>query len=274
MRLSVITINLNNYKGLKDTVLSVVSQSFPDYEYIIVDGGSTDGSVPWLQEISAQYPSIKWISEKDRGVFNAMNKGIGMSCGEYLLFLNSGDYLVKSEVLERVFSLDSKSELLLGRLRVSKEGRQLFFLEPKPAYSLEYFYRSSIAHQATFIHRDLFNRLGFYQEDLRFTGDWAFFLNAIVLNGCTIQPLDIIVTDYNLEGLSSNQENLKAIQREKERIYDQFHLKNIIPDYKRWEQWHSEYRIMEWAWGKKYFRIPLKWMYSIINKRAKKRGDR
>ena len=86
MKFTIITINYNNVKGLKKTIDSVISQNFSDYEFIIIDGASTDGSVDIIKEYS---PHISyWVSEPDKGIYHAMNKGITVSRGEYLLFLN------------------------------------------------------------------------------------------------------------------------------------------------------------------------------------------
>src|SRR4051812_22804100 len=99
-RLSIITINYNNVSGLRKTVESVVNQTSQDFEYIVIDGGSTDGSVDVLKQYAKK---IKyWISEPDKGIYNAQNKGILKATGEYCHFINSGDYLVKNDVIEKM----------------------------------------------------------------------------------------------------------------------------------------------------------------------------
>ena len=103
MKLSVITINYNNKEGLKKTIESVVSQIYQDFEYIVVDGGSTDGSIDIIREYDKHIDF--WISEPDRGIYNAMNKGIKFSHGEFCLFLNSGDCLLSSTSISQVFPL-------------------------------------------------------------------------------------------------------------------------------------------------------------------------
>ena len=120
MKLSIISINRNNASGLRKTIESVVSQTYTDFEYIIIDGASTDGSIGVINEFATplnlpqrekkEHPIINWISELDSGIYNAMNKGILKASGEYLLFLNSGDYLYNSEVLKNVFELDFDEE--------------------------------------------------------------------------------------------------------------------------------------------------------------------
>ena len=111
-KLSIITINLNNAAGLRKTIESVVNQTFTDYEYLIIDGGSTDGSVEVIKEFADKI--TYWVSEPDKGIYNAMNKGILKARGEYLQFLNSGDWLVDNEVLFRVFSLNHFEDILYG----------------------------------------------------------------------------------------------------------------------------------------------------------------
>ncbi|MDR2910496.1 MAG: glycosyltransferase [Bacteroidales bacterium] len=94
MKLSIITINLNNVAGLQKTIESVVKQTFTDYEYIVIDGGSTDGSADIIKQHANKI--TYWVSEPDKGIYNAMNKGIRVAKGEYCLFLNSGDWLINS----------------------------------------------------------------------------------------------------------------------------------------------------------------------------------
>jgi glycosyltransferase involved in cell wall biosynthesis len=99
MLLSIITINYNNLSGLEKTIQSVLNQTLKNFEFIIIDGGSTDGSKEYNQEKNEFIDC--WVSESDNGIYHAMNKGIKMAKGEYCLFLNSGDYLVDSEVSKK-----------------------------------------------------------------------------------------------------------------------------------------------------------------------------
>ena len=100
MKLSIITVNLNNRDGLQKTIDSVVSQTFKDYEWIVIDGGSTDGSKELIEQYADHFTD--WVSEPDKGIYNAMNKGIGMASGEYIQFLNSGDSLVSGHVVDQM----------------------------------------------------------------------------------------------------------------------------------------------------------------------------
>ena len=100
MKLSIVTINRNNANGLEKTMQSVASQSFKEFEYIVVDGASTDGSVDVIRSHEADCAHLKWVSEPDSGIYNAMNKGLQMATGDYVQILNSGDCLAASDVMD------------------------------------------------------------------------------------------------------------------------------------------------------------------------------
>ncbi|MBT8324244.1 MAG: glycosyltransferase, partial [Winogradskyella sp.] len=126
LKLSIITVNFNNAEGLKKTVDSVTAQTWKDFEYIIIDGSSTDGST---EVIKANKNIIdRWVSEPDEGVYQAMNKGISMANGEYLLFLNSGDHFYKDDVLEKFHKELKEQDLIYFNLNVV-EGKKDFIKE-------------------------------------------------------------------------------------------------------------------------------------------------
>jgi len=126
MKLSIITINYNNASGLRKTVESVLSQSTHDFEYIVVDGGSTDGSVEYLESQNSELKTqnFSFISEKDNGIYNAMNKGIRMAQGEYLHFLNSGDWLADEKVVENMLKTLPDCDIYVGnKIAVRPDGK-------------------------------------------------------------------------------------------------------------------------------------------------------
>ena len=276
MKLSIITINRNNENGLRKTITSVLNQSWSDFEYIIVDGASTDNSVDVIKnDISSVSEGlnsrIQFISEADTGFFNAMNKGIVMSKGDYLLFLNSGDFFVDNNVLSNVFCVMRETDILSCSCRVSKNGEQVFITTPPTNYTFGFFYNNSLAHQATFIKKDLFNKFGLYREDLKFMGDWEFFVRTIVIAGASTQNIDVILTDYNMEGISSVSNNQYSIIKEKQSVFEEKALKCFVPDYDYFYQFKQNIAIMEWAWSKKLFRMPILLIYRFIaNYRTKR----
>lgn len=226
MKLSIITINYNNAAGLKKTLDSVAMQTYTDFEHIIVDGASTDCSVDVIREyeqslafnLSPLTSSLKWISESDTGVYNAMNKGIRMTKGEYLLFLNSGDFLINKTALEEVFFNDCEADILCARCNVSDNGKVVWTSDPPNKVTFGTLYTVGLAHQSTFIRKKLFDNIGYYDETFRYNADIEFWYRSIIDNHATTQRIDVITTDYNLDGISSKENKSELYLLEKERI--------------------------------------------------------
>lgn len=236
--LSVITINRNNGVGLEKTMQSVLSQTCDDFEYIVVDGDSTDGSADLIRRYSDVFGvRIKWVSEPDTGIYNAMNKGIRMASGTYLEFLNSGDCLVSKDVLDRVFGVLVTMEnpaILYGNMlkdmpggKILRDtglaGRQMTFLD---------FYKGTLNHSPAFIRRDLFDKYGFYDESLRIVSDWKWFLQAIIFGGERPVYADIDVSLFDMNGISETNKELG--QREREDVLKGLVSPAILADYDEW----------------------------------------
>ena len=219
MRLSIVTINYNDRDGLLKTIESVISQSFKDFEWIIIDGGSTDGS----RELIEQYAKFFsfWVSEPDKGVYNAMNKGIRIAKGDYIQFLNSGDWLYDETSLERCFSHSFTGDIVYGDLFfVEKDGQMVKRCFPNPL-TLRYFYRRSLGHNASFIRRELLQK-DLYEERFKIVSDWAFFLKQ-ALNNCSFEYLGEIVSCFDTNGVSCVNKDL--VNQERETV-----LKELLPD--------------------------------------------
>ena len=180
MKYSIITINYNNIEGFRKTIESVVSQTMCNFEWIIIDGGSTDGSRE-LIENNSEYISY-YVSEPDKGIYNAMNKGIMASHGDYLLFLNSGDYLYDENVIKQVIPLLKDRDIYVGR--INSLGKDNASEEEQADFSPEGILRKLtftwIPHQASFFKRTLFDTYGMYREDQRIVSDWWAFFYSLV----------------------------------------------------------------------------------------------
>lgn len=217
MKLSIITINYNNKIGLEKTIKSVVNQTYKDFEYIVIDGNSNDGSKKLIEDYKNKI-SVS-ISEPDSGIYNAMNKGIKLANGEYLLFLNSGDSLLIENVLHKVISnLNSEKDIFYGNLIYSKEGKPIFKNIPPKKLTFSYFLEHSLPHPASFIKKDLFNKFFLYNETLKIVSDWEFFIYSICKQSASYQHLDIDISDFDNTGMSSNPENLDKQKKEKEQV--------------------------------------------------------
>lgn len=227
MKISIITINFNHGEGLLKTITSVVNQTFKNIEYIIIDGASSDNSIDKIKEFEDRISY--WISEKDNGIYHAMNKGIKQSTGDYLLFLNSGDYLAKFDVIQNIVDKFKKKEnsieknvIFYGNIIVNEKT----ILAPDQI-TLDVLSSSSLPHPSSFIAKEVFEKIGGYDEKYRIISDWIFFLDAY-LKQVKFIYIEYPITVFELNGLSSN-----FIETENEKNkFLQKNYPNLIEDFK------------------------------------------
>jgi glycosyltransferase involved in cell wall biosynthesis len=219
MKLSIITINYNNCCGLQATIDSVVSQTCQEFEWIIIDGGSSDGSREVIERNVQHF--TYWCSESDRGIYNAMNKGIKKATGEYCMFLNSGDCLDGDCLKEVVPQL--MGDVIVGRVKSAEDGA-LSYPYDNSTFSFTQLYSYSFPHQASFIKRDLFIKHGFYDEDYKILSDWKFFLQLLLKERVHIEFISDVVSVIDYNGISKTNKELFVV--EKKRLQDE-----IIPPY-------------------------------------------
>jgi len=217
-KLSIITINLNNATGLQRTMESVFQQTFTDFEYIIMDGGSTDGSRELMEKNAGKLSY--WVSEKDRGIYNAMNNGIAHAKGEYVLFINSGDYLINADILQEVVSELDGTGIIYGNVFLVIKPEKSWTGHYPGTLSFHHFVDSSLPHPASFIQRGLFDKVGFYDEKMKIIADWKFFLDAICRFNVSYKHIDKTISVYDHNGLSSMPENQEGIQNEKRAVLE------------------------------------------------------
>ena len=233
-KLSIITICFNE-KYIEDTCRSVVGQTWKNFEWIVVDGGSTDGALEVLERYREHMRVC--ISEKDDGRYHAMNKGIEHARGEYLLFLHGGDYLAHDRVLEYIFAykpiarlaqhmdLRLGSDILYGEILARETGMMpwpIWAIGPQQ-FSIKYFVDHSLPHQATFIRRDLFEKFGLYDTTYQFAGDYEWFMRVLLQHGASSAYVPMPVSVYNFEGASSSGvESDKPHVREIRRAYAKY----------------------------------------------------
>lgn len=273
MKLSIITINYNNAVGLKKTLDSVASQTCTDFEHIIVDGASTDGSVDeiiaYSQSPIANRHKIIWISEPDTGIYNAMNKGIKLAKGEYLLFLNSGDFLVASNILERVFAQNLDVDIINAQCNVSDNGKVIWTSPYLSKVTLKDLYFVGLPHQSTFIRRILFDKYGMYREDFRYNSDMDFWYRSIAIGNATTSGIDIVTTDYNLDGISTINAQTEAYKKEVREIFSQSFLPRVLPDYELWKEERNVYTRYSWIEEHRGLQKLLSIYYKVSNRLRK-----
>jgi glycosyltransferase involved in cell wall biosynthesis len=260
-RVSIITVNLNDFAGLEKTIQSVISQTFRDYEFLIIDGGSDDGSLDVIKKYQAHI--THWVSEPDSGVYEAMNKGIKKAVGQYCLFLNSGDYLTSPYVLAGVFDDPAEEDILIGACRVLENGKEIHIARPSAKLTMADFYGRTIPHQSSFIKRSLFHRYGYYSQAYKIHGDYEFWIRTIILNNCSVRVLDIVVADYSLEGMSSREENMKISAKECRTILQNTIPARILADYEAWSEERRNMRPLYWAARKPVLFLSIKTLYRL-----------
>ena len=225
MSITVITINYNNCAGLRRTVESVVGQTTTVNEFIVIDGGSTDGST---DVINAYADRISyWVSEKDRGIYHAMNKGVARAHGDYCFFLNSGDVFYDNTVLDRVSKSVLDKDIIIGKV-VIDGSEELMSPPPSREISLYHLYSGAIPHQGSFIRTALLRQHP-YDESLRIASDWKFFVQAIVLNNCSLKYIEEFVARYDTKGVSSV--NPELMREEKEHVLAELFPPRLLADY-------------------------------------------
>ena len=280
---------------------SVLAQTYTEIEYIIVDGASIDGSVEVIRELATR-PTIKWVSEKDTGIYNAMNKGIRMATGEYIQILNSGDILAADDVTERMMAaleaqqvkgerLEAKGEengkadtpastpytlhstpteastpiencpaIFYGNMiKEYPDGRRFVDRCQSKDYTPEsfyYFYRGTLNHDCAYIRRDLFEKYGLYNEDMKICSDWEWYVRAIVLGGEKTVYTNIDVTVFDMTGISeSNGKNKDIILKERREYLESILPASVLRDYDMYSLPIEQYRRLKkyHLWGIVYF---------------------
>ena len=261
MKLSIVTINYNNAEGLRKTLASVAAQTYRDLEHIIIDGGSSDGSVDVIREYesanrSSVHPlTIIWLSEKDKGIYNAMNKGIRKATGDYCQFLNSGDTLAASDVTERMMAaMEDGVDILYGdMLKIGGKQRAVDKQGDVPDVTLYMFYRGCLNHSPAYIKRSLFDEYGYYDETLKICSDWKFYMQSIVLGKATTKHVDIVVTHFDMNGISETRKDI--LNEERNRLLREMIPQGILKDYDRYHFPMSQYDRLKrhHLWGLVYF---------------------
>lgn len=264
MRLSIITITYNNLVGLRKTADSVLEQTMSDFEWIIIDGASTDGTKEYLAAMAAKLQitncKLQIISEPDRGIYNAMNKGIRLAQGEYIQILNAGDCLAATDVTERMLNALTEQtakagqpiDILYGNmLKVDGKGK-LIGKSGYTEYSLRQFYSSTLNHDCAYIRRALFDddHYGLYDENLRIVSDWKWYLQAIGLGKVRPVYADIDVTIFDGGGISETNLPLRAQER-------RLVLEEVLPPAVLWDYDHHAFDMEQMNRLRRHHLYPL-----------------
>jgi glycosyltransferase involved in cell wall biosynthesis len=238
--ISIVTINLNNLEGLKKTFQSVFSQDYTNFEYLIIDGDSKDGSVDLIRLNNKKINY--WISEEDKGIYDAMNKAITQAKGDYILFLNSGDYFSGIDSLSKLVGAKIDADIVYGNIGMYKDT--ILEIKKYPAkLTVHYFHYDTLPHQATLIKRNLFKKFGYYNTQYRIVSDWIFFWDVIIKGKASYKYVDQLISIFDLNGISSRPESYKIIRDEMD-----LHFIN---------NYYYHYLIKRLKWASRYYPIRI-----------------
>ena len=273
IKVTIITINYNNASGLRKTMESVLAQTSKDFEYIVIDGaapqppkgGVSDRAViesyvnsvegqengymrcSFLSSASGRRVGGGFFSEPDNGIYHAMNKGIRMAQGEYIHFLNSGDWLVDKHVVEDMLNflnpltpspsprgegLGVRCDVLIGNVIAVRSDGKVRYKKNNPDVSLYTFYRGTIEHTSAYIRRDLFDKYGLYDENLKIVSDWKWYLQVVGLNKARVQFTDRYVTCFDTTGISRT--NLQLDKSERRQVLEELLPAAVLADYDKY----------------------------------------
>lgn len=247
LKLSIITINKNNTSGLQKTMKSVFAQTSKDFEYIVIDGASTDESIRTIQQFNnSTIQQFHWFSEPDTGIYNAMNKGIKMAQGEYVQFLNSGDSLAAPDVTKQMLEfadlalslgegtgVRSRASIIYGNMLKPLSNGILCdrgFAGRQP--TLLDFFTGTLNHSPAYIKRSLFDKYGLYDEQLKIVADWKWYLQVIIFGNEQIEYRNIDVTIFDMNGISTVNRNLDKAERKE--VLATLFPPALLKDYEQW----------------------------------------
>ncbi len=236
-KISIITVAYNNLAGLKHTAASVFGQTCQDFEYIVVDGGSGDGTREWLEANDAQIDW--WCSEMDGGIFPAMNKGIRQASGEYCIFMNSGDRFFNADVIEKVVPLLNGKDFYTGNEQ--KIGAQVRLAKAPQEIRASYLAVSFLPHQATFIRTALLKRRP-YDERYRLVSDWRQMLEELVVYNASYEALPLVVSEFDTEGISSHGDMQQKLRAEMDAIRRELLPLRVIEEYLGYDKFDAKVR--------------------------------
>lgn len=270
---SVITVCLNSRKDIEKTILSVINQTYSDLEYIIIDGASDDSTLDIIQKYGSSIS--RWISEPDEGIYDAMNKGIKLSSGDWLIFMNSGDYFSDANVVAKIIKIYNKDKnslnktgLIYGNALAVNEEFGINYRLGKKINGIKDFYfsfeRQPICHQAVFFCRDLFKEFGTYNKKFILLGDYEWFIRFFSSNsGYITKFIDIDIVKFQMDGLSFKLLD-KALAEKKNIVMKYFPPFEFTVYYLLLPFIYLKFKILGLVKGKKIFKIYRIFKYRIF----------
>lgn len=263
-KISVVTINYNDRNGLNKTILSVLRQSTKNFEYIVIDGGSTDGSKNLLDDYKDQISYS--VSENDTGIYHAMNKGIKAATGEFIIFMNSGDVFYDETIIEKILSeLKDGDEIVYGDVLVKSAVTENTSIQIHPEkLTFRYFYERTICQQACIIKKSLFEKIFYFNEEYKIVSDWEFIMVAIFKKNISYRKVHHVLAIFDSSGISTNEKMRKIATQEREKSLEKY-FPLYKDDYKKLASYSSKrsQELLE-IQESKFFRRLVSILFTVI----------
>lgn len=226
VKFSVITVAKNAAATLEQCIASVEAQRYAQFEYIIIDGASTDDTAAIVARHKTRVD--RFVSESDRGIYDAMNKALTLARGDFVYFLGADDYLVDGNVLQEVAEFIERApdcDLIYGGIEVRRPaGRAEIFMPPPPASALDFLVLGCLPHQASFASRRAFELAGAFDEQYRIAGDYDWFLRVVTHPRLVTRRIERVIASFRVDGISNR---LDRSQREA------FIIQNSVPVFRQ-----------------------------------------
>lgn len=221
IKFSIITVCKNSEKTIEKTIKSVIEQTYKNIEYIIIDGKSTDNTIALINRYKDKIANF--ISEEDNGIYEAMNKGISLATGDFILFLNADDRLFDEFSIERVcrqIKIDNSKtfDVFYGAALIldQETGRaNIWKAAPVSRFSL---FRSALPHPATFYRKRAFKKNGLFNENFSIAADYEWVVRARIKNGLQFKNIDCLAAMFSKGGVSTDPQSHQRILKEKKKI--------------------------------------------------------
>lgn len=205
--ITVITVVYNGEKFIKQTILSVINQTYDNIEYIIVDGKSSDNTLDIINRYKNEINTL--ISEKDRGISDAMNKGLSVAKGNYIIFLHADDYFASNEVIEKaVDCIEGDEDILIAEIYFGQNLKRF----TSRGFNFWINFKTGIHHQGSICHRRLFEKIGAFDINIKIAMDYDFFLRAFQ-HKVTYKRCPVILSVMRETGVSSQSDWESLVKR-------------------------------------------------------------
>ncbi|HET6992176.1 MAG TPA: glycosyltransferase family 2 protein [Bacteroidia bacterium] len=264
--LSVIIPSFNSEKTIRACIDSVVGQSYGNIEIIVVDGLSSDTTTNILREYESLHPNLKWTSEKDEGIYDAINKGIRRSKGDWIYILGSDDRLYESKTLETVVSfLGERNEgVVYGNVKVKGDaGWAVDGQIHDGEFDLEKLLNRNICQQAVFYHRSLFEKIGYFNTEYPICADWDFMLHCAAKS--SMKFMNVIVAEFNGGGASKTNKEEKFYNDFAQNMFAYFRFRIFRKDFKTFSWRFKKYSETQKASGKRISAFFFNLVYNRLN---------